>query len=61
MGIGYKSDCLIGAKNFYERLLCGNSWQQTNANKIIFPLILLVLIAFTVFVIYHFIKKKIWG
>ena len=58
MGIDYKSDCLIGAENFYERLLCGNSWQQTNANKILFPSLLLVLIAVTAFIIYRFIKKR---
>lgn len=58
MGIDYKSNCLIGAENFYEQLLCGNSWQQTNTNKILFPVFLLILLVVFVFTTYRFIKKR---
>ena len=56
MGITYRENCLIGANNFIDKLLCGNSWQQTQSNK--FMLIIVILALGILFFIYRFTARK---
>jgi len=57
MGIDYKSACLVEASTYYEGLICGDNWQQTNFNKIAIPLIIFLLVIVSVFIVYRVIKR----
>ena len=59
MGITYKADCLLNANKFIERFLCGETWQQTQINKIIFVVAIIVILSFIGYTLYRrFFKKR---
>mgnify|MGYP001558062258 CR=1 FL=1 len=58
MGITYEADCLIGADNFIEELLCGKIWQQTQMNKMALIIGAIVIIPILGYFLYRLFRKR---